>query len=101
LQWNIDDEKRKEDEMRARDNVWGSVLKIFPGWVWASRPDGKLEFASDGAREYFGEAFGTIMADLLAVIHPDNRERRSSGTMATTIGTLYERCHSGTNAEAS
>jgi PAS domain-containing protein len=27
LQWNIDDEKRKEDEMRSRDKVWGSVLK--------------------------------------------------------------------------
>ena len=77
LQWNIDDEKRKEDEMRARDNLWGSVLRIFPGWVWASRPDGALEFASDGAREYFGEAFGASMADRLAVIHPDDRERRA------------------------
>jgi PAS domain S-box-containing protein len=77
LQWNIDEEKRKEDEMRARDNVWGSVLRIFPGWVWVSRPDGALEFASDGAREYFGEAFGASMADRLAVIHPDDRERRA------------------------
>jgi PAS domain S-box-containing protein len=77
LLWNIDDEKRKEDEMRARDNVWGRVLKIFPGLVWVSRPDGALEFASDGAREYFGEAIGTSMADRLAVIHPDDRERRA------------------------
>jgi PAS domain S-box-containing protein len=77
LQWNIDDEKRREDEMRARDNVWGSVLNIFPGWVWVSRPDGALEFASDGARDYFGEAFGASMADRLAVIHPDDRERRA------------------------
>jgi PAS domain-containing protein len=29
LQWNIDDEKRKEDEMRARDNLWGASLKSF------------------------------------------------------------------------
>ena len=58
LQWNIDDDKRKEDEMRARDNVWGSVLKIFPGWVWISHPDGGLEFASDGAREYLGRRSG-------------------------------------------
>jgi PAS domain S-box-containing protein len=77
LQWNIDDEKRKEDEMRSRDNVWGSVLKIFPGWAWISLPSGELEFASEGARDYFGEAFGTSMADRLAVIHPDDRERRA------------------------
>src|ERR1700732_2386388 len=63
--------------MRSRDNAWGSVLKIFPGWVWVSLPSGEREFASEGAREYFGEAFGTSMADRLAVIHPDDRERRA------------------------
>jgi PAS domain-containing protein len=77
LQWNIDDEKRKEDEMRARDDVWGTVLKIFPGWVWVSRPDGRLEFASEGARQYFGDDCGSVMGDGLALIHPDDRERRA------------------------
>ena len=77
LQRNIDEEKRKEDEMLARDYLWVGVLKIFPGWMWVSRPDGALEFASDGPREYFGEAFGASMPDRLAVIHPDDRERRA------------------------
>jgi hypothetical protein len=25
---------------RAGDNVWESLLKLFPGWMWITRPDG-------------------------------------------------------------
>lgn len=52
LQWNVDEKKKKEDEMRARDDVWGTFLKIFPGWMWVARPDGTPEFVSQGALEY-------------------------------------------------
>jgi PAS domain-containing protein len=51
LQWNIDEEKKREGEMRARDGVWGTLLKIFPGWMWVARPDGTPEFVSQGALE--------------------------------------------------
>jgi PAS domain S-box-containing protein len=77
LQWNIDEEKRREDEMRARDDVWGTVLKIFPGWVWVARPDGSIESASDGAQEYFGNDLERAIADRLAFVHPDDRESRA------------------------
>jgi PAS domain S-box-containing protein len=76
LQWGIDEQKRREDEIRARDDVWGTVLKIFPGWMWVSHPDGSLEFASEGAHEYFGDKFGTGIEERWAVIHPEDRERR-------------------------
>ena len=78
LQWDIDEQKRKEDEMRTRDDVWGAVLKIFPGWVWVSSPDGRLEFVSPGAREYLGEDYETGIAGHLALIHPDDRARRAA-----------------------
>ena len=52
LLWNIDEQKRREEETRARDKVWETALKIFPGWIWFARPDGTPESVSQGALEY-------------------------------------------------
>ena len=76
LQWNIDKEKRKEDEMRARDDVWGTLLKIFPGWMWVARPDGTPEFVSQGALEYSGFTLEQALRDRFASVHPEDRQHR-------------------------
>jgi len=76
LLWNIDEEKRKEDEMRARDDVWGTLLKIFPGWMWVARPDGTPEFLSQGALEYSGLSLEQVLRDRLQSLHPDDRQHR-------------------------
>ena len=76
LQWNIDEEKRKEDEMRTRDDVWGTLLKIFPGWMWVARPDGTPEFVSPAALEYAGLSLEQVLRDSLQALHPDDRQHR-------------------------
>jgi PAS domain S-box-containing protein len=76
LLWNIDEEKRKEDEMLARDGVWGTLLKIFPGWMWVARPDGTPEFLSQAAEEYSGLSFEEVLKDGLQAIHPDDRQHQ-------------------------
>jgi PAS domain S-box-containing protein len=74
LQWNIDEEKLKEDGMRARDDVWETLLKIFPGWMWIARPDGTPEFLSQAALEYAGLSLAQVLTDRLQAIHPDDRQ---------------------------
>jgi PAS domain S-box-containing protein len=76
LQWNVDEEKKKEDEMRARDDVWGTLLKIFPGWMWVARPDGTPEFVSQGALEYSGFTLEQVLHDPFDSVHPDDRYLR-------------------------
>jgi PAS domain-containing protein len=78
LLWNVDEEKRKEDEMRARDDVWGTLLKIFPGWMWVARPDGTPEFLSQATLEYSGLSLEQVLRDRLQSLHPDDRQHRNA-----------------------
>nr|WP_187142965.1 PAS domain-containing protein [Terriglobus albidus] len=72
LQWNIDAQKRQEEEMRARDDVWKAALKILPGWMWLAKPDGSPEFMSPGALEYTGLTSGQMLKDTFVSVHPDD-----------------------------
>ncbi|HEY6770739.1 MAG TPA: PAS domain-containing protein, partial [Candidatus Sulfotelmatobacter sp.] len=76
LVWNVNEEKHKEDEMRARDDVWGTLLKIFPGWMWVARPDGTPEFVSQAALEYSGFTLEQALRDRFASVHPEDRQHR-------------------------
>jgi PAS domain S-box-containing protein len=76
LLWNINEQKRREEETRARDNVWETVLKIFPGWMWVARPDGTPEFVSQGALEYSGLTAEAVLTEGFDCIHPDHRQPR-------------------------
>src|ERR1700733_10515958 len=76
LQCNIDEEKKREDEMHARDGVWGTLLKIFPGWMWVARPDGTPEFVSQGALEYSGFTLEQALRNRFDSVHPDDRRHR-------------------------
>jgi len=76
LLWNINEQKRREEETRARDKVWETVLKFFPGWMWVARPDGTPEFVSQGALEYSGLTAETVLTEGVDRIHPDHRQSR-------------------------
>ena len=49
LLYEVDEQQLGQEERRTRDNVWETVLKIFPGWIWFARPDGTPESESQGA----------------------------------------------------
>ena len=72
LQWNIDQQKRKEQEMRHRDNIWETASKILPGWIWVARPDGASEYTSARALEYTGLTETEGITNLRATVHPDD-----------------------------
>lgn len=77
LQWNIDEDTRREEEMRARNNIWEIVLKIFPGWIWVAGPDGTPELISPRGLEYTGLAGEELIANPYTMVHPDDKQIRA------------------------
>jgi PAS domain S-box-containing protein len=68
---------RWENPLRAQDNVWETVLKIFPGWMWLARPDGTPEFASPEALSYTGLVPEEALTNSYASVHPDDKQLRA------------------------
>jgi PAS domain S-box-containing protein len=66
-----------EGPVHARENVWESVLKMFPGWMWLARPDGTPEFASPAALSYTGLTAEEALTDAYSRVHPDDKKRRA------------------------
>ncbi len=76
LLYKVDEQKLGQEETRTRDNVWETVLKIFPGWIWVARPDGTPESVSQGALKYSGLTAATALTEGFDSIHPDHRQAR-------------------------
>jgi PAS domain S-box-containing protein len=76
LLYNVDQQELRLKDTRTRDNVWETVLKIFPGWIWFARPDGTPEYVSQGALEYSGLSAETALTEGFDCIHPDHRQPR-------------------------
>jgi PAS domain S-box-containing protein len=67
------------DPSPAGDNLWETLPKLFPGWMWIARPDGTLEFVSQSALEYSGFTLEKVLTQGLGseAVHPDDRQRRT------------------------
>ncbi|HEX4227253.1 MAG TPA: PAS domain-containing protein [Bryobacteraceae bacterium] len=68
---------KSENPIRAQDNVWETVLKFFPGWMWLARPNGTPEFASPAALSYTGLAPAEALTNPDASVHPDDKQLRA------------------------
>ena len=70
---DIEDRKRAEEELRAKERDLIRIINTIPTTAWATRPDGYCEFLSDRWLDYAGftyeEAVGWRWA---AAIHPDD-----------------------------
>ncbi|WP_211460529.1 PAS domain-containing protein [Collimonas silvisoli] len=66
-----------DDSRSTQDELWESLLKIFPGWMWLARPDGTPEFASPAALAYTGLAAEDALTKPYACVHPDDRQLRA------------------------
>jgi hypothetical protein len=58
----LDSGSKPAETATAGDNVWESLLKLFPGWMWIARPDGTLEFVSRSGLEYSGITIEKVLA---------------------------------------
>jgi len=70
---DIDDRKRAEEMLRARETSWRQILDNVPGFVHALGASGDVEFISRQTREYFGKTNEELKDwSRLNIVHPDD-----------------------------
>ena len=70
---DIDDRKRAEEMLRARETSWRQILDNVPGFVHALGGSGDVEFISRQTREYFGKTNEELKDwSRLDIVHPDD-----------------------------
>jgi PAS domain S-box-containing protein len=89
---DIEDRKRGEDALRARELSWRQIVDNIPGLVATMGATGEVEFLNRQTLEYFGKTNEELRRwSLVAAVHPDDlpqiieaRER------SIETGQLYE-----------
>jgi len=80
---DIDDRKRAEEALRARERDLGRIINTIPVMAWTSHPDGSAEFFNQHYLNYVGLSVGHSHVwnstaevsrywDLTAAVHPDD-----------------------------
>lgn len=79
LHIDIDDRKRAEEALKAKELELRKIVNALPLTVWTSRPDGYCDFVNDRWLDYAGfdgeQALGFGWSN---VIHPDDAEHLKS-----------------------
>jgi len=88
---DIDDQKRAEEELRARENDLRNILDGIPGFVCTLNPAGQVELPNRRFLEYFGKTIEEVNSwatnDL---VHPDDLPRVTAEvTHSFASGTPY------------
>jgi PAS domain S-box-containing protein len=70
---DIDDRKRGEEDLRARELSWRQIVDNVPGLVATMGPMGEVEFLNRQTLEYFGKTDEELKNwSLIGAVHPDD-----------------------------
>lgn len=70
---DVDERKRAEDALAARERNLNEIINTIPVLAWSARPDGTPEFFNQHYLDYVGLAAGqSEYWDLTAGVHPDD-----------------------------
>ena len=73
---DIEDRKRNEEALRARESSWRQIVDCIPGLVATMGAMGEVEFLNRKTLEYFGKTAGDLKNwALIGVVHPDDLPR--------------------------
>ena len=73
---DIEDRKRGEEALRARELSWRQIVDNIPGFVATLGPTGEVEFLNRQTLEYFGKTNEELKDwALIDVVHPDDLPR--------------------------
>jgi PAS domain S-box-containing protein len=73
---DIEDRKRGEEALRARELSWRQIVDNIPGFVATLSPTGEVEFLNRQTLEYFGKTNEELKDwALIDVVHPDDLPR--------------------------
>lgn len=92
---DIDDRKRAEDALRAREREYREIIDSLPALVAVWNPNGDTEFVNSRVVEYFGAKVSQLgPSQREEVIHPDDLPRVAAGlSEAVAAGAAYESEH--------
>jgi len=94
---DIEDHKRGEEALRARELSWRQIVDNIPGLVATTGALGEVEFLNRQTLEYFGETSEKLKNwALIDVVHPDDLpqviEARKKSIEAGQIYEIEHRC---------
>jgi PAS domain S-box-containing protein len=92
---DIDDRKRGEEVLRARELSWRQIVDHIPGLVCTWDARGQVEFVNRQTLEYFGRTREELLDwALIDAIHPDDLSRvMEARKQALEAGQAYESVH--------
>src|SRR5215467_14372710 len=89
---DIEDRKRGEDILRARELSWRQIVDNIPGFVATTGAMGEVEFLNRQTLEYFGKTTGELKDwALIGAVHPDDHPRViETRKKSIETGQIYE-----------
>ena len=89
---DIEDRKRGEDAIRARELPWRQIVDNIPGLVATMAATGEVEFLNRQTLEYFDKTNEELENwSLIGVVHPDDLPRViKARTKSIETGTIYD-----------
>lgn len=89
---DIEDRKRGEESLRARELSWRQIVDNIPGLVATQGAMGEVEFLNRQTLEYFGKTNEELKNwALIGVVHPDDLPRViEARTKSIETGQIYE-----------
>jgi PAS domain S-box-containing protein len=70
---DIEDRKRAEEAVRARERDLGLIIETIPALVWCAAPDGELTYVNRRILDYIGTTPGSLtQSGWLNFLHPDD-----------------------------
>jgi PAS domain S-box-containing protein len=74
INWDIDERKRAEQQIRDQVTQLNLLGERFPGFLWKALSDGRVTYINRYCEDYLGMSAEEAAADWGRLIHPDDRE---------------------------
>jgi PAS domain S-box-containing protein len=89
---DIEDHKRGEQDLRAKELSWRQIVDSIPGLVATTGAMGEVEFLNRQTLEYFGNTSEELQNwALIGAVHPDDLPRVvEARTKSIEAGQIYE-----------
>ncbi|MCU1292795.1 MAG: hypothetical protein JWP08_1645, partial [Bryobacterales bacterium] len=70
---DIEDRRRAEEALRARERDLGLIIETIPALVWCAAPDGELTYVNRRIQEYTGTTLDSLaQSGWVNFLHPDD-----------------------------
>ncbi len=94
INWDIDDRKRSEQQIRDRLTQLNLMEERFPGFLWKALPDGQVTYINRYCEDYLGITAEEAAVGWGRLIHPDDRDEvMRRWAIVTSGGQWHDHVH--------